>query len=213
MGANVKVKICGLSEPNSLHCAIQEGADFLGFVFYPNSPRYVSFEMLTYLSSLVPDHIRKVGLFVDPTDESIAHIVKYNLIDMLQLHGTETPERVFHIKQSFGLPVIKALLLHSPKDLCEVEAFESVSDWILFDSRPTNSNLPGGRGEAFDWDLLKGRSFSKPWMLSGGLTIDNVSNALSQLSPDAVDVSSGVEKTRGVKDISKIHSFIKSVKG
>ncbi len=206
------VKICGLSTPDTLQTAIEAGARFVGFVFYPRSPRNVSFDIAWNLARAVPTGVRSVGLFVDPEDALLERILTGIQLDMVQLHGEETPERVAQIKAQYSMPVMKAIRVSTAQDLEGVEAYEAVSDWLLFDAKPENATLPGGTGQSFDWNILKGRMFKKPWMLSGGLTADTVQKALRILKPDAVDVSSGVESVPGQKDPEKIKSFIKAVK-
>lgn len=206
------VKICGLSEPETLKAAILAGARFVGFVFYPPSPRFVDFDIAYELARQVPTGVRSVGLFVDPSDEELHRITSSIQLDMIQLHGNETPRRVAEVKAKTNMPVMKAIRVATESDLEGIEGFEAAADWLLFDSRPPKADLPGGTGESFDWSILKGREFKKPWMLGGGLNEGNVKEALSILSPTAVDVSSSVEVSRGVKDAGKIKSFIQCVK-
>ena len=206
------VKICGLSEPETLKTAIEAGARFVGFVFYEPSPRYVSFDIAWNLARAVPTSIRSVGLFVDPDNALLERVLTGIQLDMIQLHGNETPGRVAEIKDKYKMPVMKAIRVREESDLDGIEGFEAAADWLLFDSKPEQATLPGGTGHKFDWSLLEGRSFSKPWMLGGGLTPENVADALTQLSPDAVDVSSGVESAPGQKDSRKIKAFIDTVK-
>ncbi len=206
------VKICGLSTPETLQTAIESGARFVGFVFYPPSPRHVSVDIAANLARSLPTGVRSVGLFVDPDDETLVKVTGSVPLDMIQLHGDETPERVSAIKALTHLPVMKAIRVASAADLEGVEEFENVADWLLFDTKLENADLPGGTGHSFDWNILAGREFKKPWMLAGGVTAENVTEALSILSPNAVDVSSGVESSRGVKDSEKIRTFIQAVK-
>lgn len=205
------VKICGLSEPDTLRAAVESGARFVGFVFYPPSPRNVSFDIAWNLARTVPTGVRSVGLFVDPNDALLAHILTGIQLDMIQLHGDETPERVAEIKAKYNMPVMKAMRVETAADLETAPGYEAVADWLLFDAK-VPGDLPGGTGHSFDWTILKGQSFQKPWMLGGGLNAQNVTEALSVLKPDAVDVSSGVESTRGVKDAGKIKAFIEAVR-
>ncbi len=207
-----EVKICGISEPHSLEVAIKAGARFIGFVFYPPSPRAISFETAYQLARTVPTGVRSVGLFVNPADDFLDYTLGGIGLDMIQLHGDEPPERVAAIKSRYNIDVMKAIRVAGPEDLKILENFEDVADWILFDSKPAQADLPGGTGESFDWNILSGRHFKKPWMLGGGLDVSNVTQALSTLNPNAIDVSSGVEKARGVKDPNKINAFIQAVK-
>ena len=205
-----KVKICGLSTPETMTAAIENGADFIGLVFYPPSPRHVEIEVAKYLTSQVPDNTEIVGLFVNPNDQTLLEVLNDVPLSMIQLHGGERPERVREIKKIFGLPVMKSISIESAADLGKAVEYEEVADWLLFDAK--GEELPGGNGIAFDWNILKDYSGPKPWMLAGGLTPDNVADALAILSPDAVDVSSGVESAPGQKDADKIESFLKGVK-
>ncbi|HOO81212.1 MAG TPA: phosphoribosylanthranilate isomerase [Alphaproteobacteria bacterium] len=206
------VKICGLKDPENLSAATSAGARYVGFVFYPPSPRNIAADSAKELSLTLPTGVKAIGLFVNPTNEQLEHILGIVPLDMLQLHGSESPERVQQIKDKFAMPVMKATKIREPADLETVPAYEETADWLLFDSRPEAATLPGGTGHSFDWSLLAGKTFSRPWMLSGGLTPENVAEALSQLSPTAVDVSSGVESAPGVKDPAKIKAFIDAVK-
>ena len=200
----VQVKICGIKAPDTLNAAIVEGARFIGFVFYPPSPRHIDIDTSKELILKLPTGVRSVGLFVDPTDEQLDNVLAHSPLDMIQLHGHETVMRTEQIKQKYALPIIKAFHVANVKDIEKAKSYENIVDWLLFDS-PT-----GGSGQSFDWKLLKGIEFSKPWMLSGGLTTENVKQALEVLSPNAMDVSSGVETRRGVKCPNKIKQFIKS---
>lgn len=206
------VKICGLSEPETLRAACENGARFVGFVFYPPSPRAVTIDTAYELARQVPTGVRSVGLFVDPSDVFLDQVTGAVQLDMIQLHGNETPQRITEIKQRTHMPVMKAIRVASRDDLADLDAIERAADWILFDAKPAGADLPGGTGERFDWNILKGLNFDKPWMLSGGLDAGNAAEALSTLSPTAVDISSGVESTRGVKDASKIKDFLDTLK-
>ncbi len=206
------VKICGLKDPDNLRVAIESGADFVGFVFYAKSPRNIDYYTAANLRQLTPAKVKTVGLFVNPTDEELEKFAAGLKLDLIQLHGDETPERVEQIKVRFGLPVMKAINFGSAKDLEQIPLYEGIADWLLLDSRPQGAKLPGGTGKTFDWKLLQDYKFGKPWMLSGGLHAGNVKQALSILKPDAVDVSSGVEIIRGQKDAQKIREFLAAVK-
>ena len=211
------VKICGLRDTETLSAALEAGADFIGLVFYPPSPRFVDVETAAGLADFIKSQsvskkILAVGLFVDPSDALLGEVLGRVAPDMIQLHGSETPERVLAVGETYNLPVIKALPVATELDFNLIAAYEAVADWLLFDAKPADSNLPGGTGKTFDWSLLEGRRFSKPWMLSGGLHAGNIADALRLLSPDAVDVSSGVESARGVKDVTKIKEFINKIK-
>jgi len=207
------VKICGLSTPETLDVAIEEGADMVGFVFFPPAPRHVSFDTARALGEHVGGRARKVALTVDADDATLAAIVESLRPDVLQLHGKETPERASFLKQRFGLPVIKALGIQASVDFDRVQNYASVADWVLFDAKaPAEATRPGGLGKSFDWTLLRGVMPGIPVMLSGGLSATNIEEALSVARVAAVDVSSGVESAPGVKDVGKIRAFIRAAR-
>ena len=202
------VKICGLSSPETLLAAIESGADMAGFVFFEKSPRHIDLETARTLGLLAQDRISKVALTVDADDAALQNIVEALAPDYLQLHGSETPARVAEVKARFGLPVIKAAGVATPADVEAARAYEGVADVILFDAKPApNAAVPGGAGVAFDWSLLSDVA-AEHWMLSGGLTPENVAEAMRLTGARAVDVSSGVERERGVKDAAKIAAFL-----
>ena len=204
------VKICGITEPQSLQACIDSGTRFVGFVFYEPSPRFVQTNTAWTLSQMLPTGVRSVGLFVDPDDVYINHITSTVALDMIQLHGNETPERVLQIKSYSKMPVIKAIDVAVSSDLDCIADYESIADWLLFDTKTKGQS--GGHGQVFDWTLLQNKTFQCPWMLSGGLNSQNIQQALSVLKPDAVDVSSGVEESRGIKSPKKITEFLNTVK-
>ncbi|MCX7898751.1 MAG: phosphoribosylanthranilate isomerase [Methylocystis sp.] len=202
------VKICGLSAPETLLAAIAAGADMAGFVFFEKSPRHIDLETARTLGLIAAGRIKKVALTVDADDAALDAIVDDLAPDLLQLHGKETPERVEAVKARFGLPVIKAIGVATTADVDAARAYERVADILLFDAKPVpGAAVPGGAGVAFDWDLLRSIS-AKKWMLSGGLDPDNVAAAIRRAGAKAVDVSSGVERERGVKDADKIAAFV-----
>jgi phosphoribosylanthranilate isomerase len=207
-----RVKICGLSDEESVRAAVDAGADFIGFVFYPPSPRNIRVTRAAELARLVPKGITTVGLFVNPTDDDLRESLDQLDLGMVQLHGDETPQRVAAIKEAIKPMVNKAIRIESDSDLKRIKEYEQVSDWLLFDSKNPDSNQRGGTGQAFDWNLLKDHQPEKNWMLAGGLDSSSVRSALAILSPTAVDVSSGVEHAPGRKDSSKIREFIAAVK-
>jgi phosphoribosylanthranilate isomerase len=206
----VQVKICGLTEPHGLTAAIEGGADFVGFVFHPASPRYVAPDVAAYLASYVPERTKKVGLFVNPDIAQVQQILQDVSLDIIQLHGNEPVEFIKELKIKTGLPIIKAVNVAAKNDLAAVPAYADVAQWILFDAKTDKG--AGGTGESFDWHILKDYPHKKPWMLAGGLNAGNIHAALSVLTPDAVDISSGVESARGVKDQAKIHEFLNLAK-
>lgn len=206
-------KICGLSTADALDAALAEHADFVGFVFFPPSPRNVPLDLARDLGTLVQGRAHKVALTVDADDAFHAAIVEAIKPDALQLHGQETAERVVALKERFGLPVIKAMPVGTRDDLGAVAAYAGVADWLLFDARaPKDATRPGGHGNTFDWTLLKNLDPRLRFMLSGGLGPGNVGQALAMTGAPAVDVSSGVEVRPGVKDPSKIADFIRAVR-
>ncbi|MBP2304792.1 phosphoribosylanthranilate isomerase [Azospirillum melinis] len=209
----VAAKICGLSEPESLRAAVAGGARYVGFVFYPRSPRAIAPAMAAELARLLPTGVRSVGLFVDPDDEFLEHVTGQVPLDLIQLHGAETPRRIAEIKARYALPVMKAVKIGGPEDLTLALEAAEVADRLLFDAKPPAkvSALPGGNGIAFDWTILAGRSWPRPWMLSGGLTVDNVAEAVRVTGATEVDVSSGVEDRPGHKDPALVRSFLSAV--
>jgi phosphoribosylanthranilate isomerase len=203
------VKICGLSTPEALDVALDAGADMVGFVFFLPSPRNVSLDTARALGVRVSGCAKKVALTVDADDAMLEAIVKSLQPDLVQLHGKETPARVAAIKARFKLPIIKALAIEAKGDFEQMKHYASVSDWILFDAKaPEHATRPGGLGKPFDWALVSGAIPGVPVMLSGGLTAENIDEALGVTHVPAVDVSSGVESSPGQKDLKKIREFI-----
>ena len=212
---NVKVKICGLSTPETLTAAVDAGADFVGFVFYGPSPRSLAPDDARALAAQVPAHVKTVALVVDASDEELAAIIDAISPDYIQAHGSETPERISEIRQRFGTPVIKAIKIRGPDDLATVSAYEETADLILFDAKAPDDRadaLPGGNGVAFDWTLLTPNATREPFMLSGGLDPDNLARAVETTGAVLVDVSSGVESAPGIKDINEIRRFLSTAK-
>lgn len=211
----VIAKICGLKTPEAVTAAIEGGASLLGFVFYDRSPRCVEPAAVKRLEARVPPAVQKVGLLVDESDARIAEILDGCDLDLLQLHGAETPERVAAIRARFGKQVIKAIAVSAAADLDRAAAYEGVADYLMFDAKPPKSMtgaLPGGNALSFDWKLLAGRRFRLPWLLAGGLTPDNVIEAVRISGAPMVDVSSGVEDRPGEKNLSKIKAFLDATK-
>ena len=210
---DLTVKICGLRTPETLHAAIEAGADWVGFVFFPKSPRYVSLDEAKALAPVVAGRAKKVALLVDPSDGLMADVIAALQPDFLQLHGHETPERISEIKQRFGVPLIKAVGIADQDDLTRAGAYESLVDWMLYDAKPPKQAvLPGGNGVSFDWTLLKETGKQHHFMLSGGLDAGNVANALAMTGAAGVDVSSGVESAPGIKDPERIKAFMTAVR-
>jgi phosphoribosylanthranilate isomerase len=208
----VEAKICGLSTPETVDAAVKFGARFVGFNAYPRSPRYVSTDVMRTLGARVPKGVMRVGLFVDPDDALLDERLAIGSLDMLQLHGRETAERVAAIKARTGKPVMKAINVAEAQDVERgIKAYAGVADRLMFDA--AEGTLPGGNAKAFDWTILSGRSVPLPWFLAGGLTPDNVAEAVQVTGARLVDVSSGVEAIRGVKSIELIRAFLERVRG
>jgi phosphoribosylanthranilate isomerase len=208
----VDVKICGITGGPALDAAIAGGARFLGFVFYPRSPRALTVEAAASLASRVPQTMTRVGLFVDEPDATMDAILRVVPLDMLQLHGRETPARVAELRRRFGRPVMKAITVAAAGDVDVASAFDGIADWLLFDAKAPpdmKGALPGGNALSFDWALLADRRWRRPWMLSGGLTVDNLAEAVRIAGAAVVDVSSGVEDRPGAKSPAKIAEFLK----
>tara|TARA_A100001011_G_C13923943_1_gene680310 strand:+ start:36 stop:683 length:648 start_codon:yes stop_codon:yes gene_type:complete len=209
-----KVKICGIREVRHLRAAVKSGASYVGFVFFEKSRRNVSIETAQRLARKVPKGVLKVALMVDPTDEFAFNILNHVPIDMLQLHGNETIDRVQRLKNISNLPIMKALGVNTKSDLAAIKKYEMVSDQILIDAKPpVESKVPGGLGKTFDWNILSEFQSKKPWLLAGGLTSKNVKIAIEKTGARQFDVSSGVEDECGVKSEEKIFEFINTLKG
>jgi len=210
---SLTVKICGLSTPEALDVALDAGADMVGFVFFPPSPRNLSFKTAAALESRVRGRARKVALSVDADDTLLAYVVDALGPDILQLHGSESPLRVAAIKARFKLPVMKAIPVETKGDLAAIARYAVVADRLLFDARaPREATRPGGLGKTFDWRLLENLAPGVPFMLSGGLDAGNVGEALRVTGAPGVDVSSGVERAPGEKDADKIRAFVRAAR-
>ncbi|HZL58735.1 MAG TPA: phosphoribosylanthranilate isomerase [Stellaceae bacterium] len=210
---SVLAKICGLSTAETVAAAVQGGAAFTGFVFFPPSPRHLTPEQAGPLVSAVPAGVTRVGVFVDPSDEFLEKVLVKSPLDLLQLHGEETPERAAAIKRRFGKKVMKAIKVASEADLQRAPGYFAAVDWLMFDARPPkDATRPGGNALAFDWELLHRRNWPLPWMLSGGLNAQNLGEAARISHATAVDVSSGVESRPGAKDGAKIREFLAQAK-
>ncbi len=206
--AKVRVKFCGLTRPADVDAAAAAGAAYVGFVFFPKSPRHLALDAARALALAVPAGVAKVALTVDLDDAGIDAILGTVPVDVLQLHGSETPARVAEVKARTGLPVIKAVGLAGPRDLAKLDSFLKIADQILVDAKaPKGAALPGGNGIAFDWELIAGRRWPLPWLLAGGLTPGNVAEAVRLTGARQVDVSSGVESAPGVKDPDRMAAF------
>jgi phosphoribosylanthranilate isomerase len=209
----VTVKICGLKTSEALEVALESGADLTGFVFFAPSPRNLGLAAAQRLGAQVKGRAGKVALTVDANDETLFNIVEALKPDMLQLHGSETPERVHVVRSRFGLPVMKALPIAQRSDLSPIRLYANVADRLLFDARaPQEATRPGGLGRSFDWSLLTGIDPAIKFMLSGGLDARNVAQALAITSAPGVDVSSGIERAPGEKDLDKIRDFVRAAR-
>ncbi|HEU4476727.1 MAG TPA: phosphoribosylanthranilate isomerase [Methyloceanibacter sp.] len=207
----VKVKICGVRTPAIVNAAAEEGADYVGLVFFAKSPRHLGFAQARDLALAARGKIGMVAVLVDPDDALVERVAETVLPDLIQLHGNETPERVAAIKARTSLPVLKAVGIAEATDVTKAGPFAGSADYVLFDAKADpGAALPGGNGVAFDWRAL--RSYSAPFALSGGLTPDNVAEAVRLTGAVLVDVSSGVESAPGVKDIELVRSFIRAAK-
>ena len=196
-----------------MDAAVTAGADLVGLVFFKKTPRYVTPAVAGGLAGRVPVGVLKVGLTVDATNDELAAITGNGAVDVLQLHGSETPERVAEVRRRFGLPVMKALPIAGPGDVEAARTYEGVADRLLFDAKPpSGAERPGGNALAFDWGLLAGTRWNVPWLLAGGLTADNVAAAIRVSGAPGVDVSSGVETAPGQKDAALIAAFVKAAK-
>lgn len=201
------IKICGLKTPEALDAAIKARADFAGFNFFPRSPRYVALNEATQLTARAEGRIGRVAVVVDADDQTIAEIIAAARLDALQLHGKETPERAAQIKARFGLPVWKALSVASQEDVARADAYAGAADLVLFDAKTPKNTLPGGMGLSFDWKLVANWKGPLAWGLAGGLTPENVAEAIRLTGTPLVDTSSGVESEPGVKDAGRIANF------
>ena len=209
MTADTRVKICGLTRPGDVDAAVVAGAAYVGFVFFERSPRNLELEQAALLAGRVPAGLCKVALSVNASDDALDQILARVPIDMLQLHGTENPDRVAEVREKYRLPVMKAVGVADEGDLASLQEFSAVADQLLIDAKPPkDATLPGGNGLAFDWRLIAGRRWAVPWMLAGGLTAGNVAEAIRLTGARQVDVSSGVETAPGVKDAGLIADFV-----
>ncbi len=209
MTSGIRTKICGLTRPEDVHACASAGATYIGLNFFPKSPRFVSFEAARDLAFEAPIGLAKVGLVVNADDTFLDDLMALVPLDFIQLHGSESPERVSEVRMRYGLPVIKAVGVADEQDVAALDLYAEVADQVLVDAKPPkNAVLPGGNGVSFDWRLISARRWPKPWLLAGGLTPDNVAEAIALTGTQQVDVSSGVESAPGVKDGGLIRDFI-----
>lgn len=210
----IRVKICGLRDSAHVRAAVRSGAAYLGFNFFGKSPRYVNISEASDLADAVPPGVARVALVVDADDAMLDALFESMGIDMFQLHGNESPDRVAEIRTRYGLPVMKAVGIRSEADLAGLEDHGRVADQLLVDAKPPEGAvLPGGNGLAFDWRLIAGRRWPVPWLLAGGLTPQNVGEAIRLTGARQVDVSSGVETAPGMKDEQLIADFVRAAQG
>jgi len=210
----VDAKICGVNSAEAVDASVKGGARFVGFNFFPKSPRYVSPDAARALVARVPERIGTVGVFVDPDDDALRQAIAAAGLTMVQLHGMEDPKRVAEVRAGFGIDVMKVIRVAGPDDLAPVPEYEPVADWLMFDAKPPKgATRPGGNAVAFDWRVLAGKSWQRPWMLSGGLDVANVAQAVRITGARCVDTASGVETAPGVKDPAKIGAFLEALKG
>lgn len=214
MPFEIKIKMCGLTRVGDVAAAVAAGADYVGLVSFPRSPRHLEIAEAAALARAVPEGITRVALVVDADDAALDALTGAVPINMLQLHGRETPARVSEIRARTGLPVMKAVGLATADDLPQIAGYEAAADQLLIDAKPPEGAArPGGNALAFDWALIAGRRWALPWMLAGGLTPANVAEAVQRTGARQLDVSSGIESTPGVKDASLMCAFTDAARG
>ena len=208
---NSQVKICGITTITDANFSISFGADYLGFILYPKSKRYVSYDNCKEIIDAIKDKIKTVAVTVDPSDDDILEINKLD-VDYIQLHGSETVERITEIKTKCTSPIIKAFGINTIDDLEQTTNYRDLSEFFLFDYKPSSTEMPGGNAKQFDWSIIDKSQVNKQFFLSGGLTLDNIENAVNTGITNFFDVSSGVESNPGVKDTEKLKKFINLIK-
>jgi len=210
----VAAKICGINDPAALDAALRHGARMVGFNSFAKSPRYVTPDQAAQLAARVPEEIERVGVMVDPTDAELERFIRAGRLTVVQLHGYESPARVAAIRETHGVKAMKVIRVATPEDLEAVAAFEPVADLLMFDAKPPReATRPGGNAVAFDWRVLAGRTWRRPWLLSGGIDAANVAKAVEITGARTVDVASGVEDRPGVKSAAKIREFLEVARG
>ena len=214
MSTDIRVKICGLTAAADVATAVAAGTAYVGFVFFEKSPRHVTVDAARALALSVPPGVAKVALTVDADNAALDALTGRVPLDMLQLHGEESPARVAEIRARYRLPVMKAIGVAEAADLAQVDVYAEVADQLLIDAKPPpGATRPGGNALAFDWRLIEGRDWPLPWLLAGGLTPDNVAQAVARTGARQLDVSSGVERAPGIKDAKLIRAFIDNARG
>lgn len=207
------IKICGLKTPEALEAALAQGASHVGFIFFRKSPRDIDPQAASVLRRIASGRAKAVAVTVDADDATLDEIVTVLKPDVLQLHGKETAERVAEVRARYGLPVIKAFSIREPGDLDAIQPYIGIADRFLFDAKPPKgSDLPGGNGVSFDWNILSSLDAKIDYMLSGGLNAGNIAEALAMTNAPGIDISSGVESAPGVKDVRLIEDFFKAVR-
>lgn len=213
MPSDIRIKFCGLTGPNDVPAAVAAGAAYVGFVFFPKSPRHLALDVAADMAASAPAGVAKVALTVNADDAMLDALTAAVPLDILQLHGSESPARVAEVKARYGLPVMKAIGIAEADDLPQIDAFAPVADQLLIDAKPPKgADRPGGNAVAFDWRLIAGRRWPLPWMLAGGLTPDNVAEAIRLTGARQLDVSSGVESAPGVKDATRMAAFAEAAR-
>ncbi|WP_113910635.1 phosphoribosylanthranilate isomerase [Roseovarius dicentrarchi] len=214
MSSDIRIKMCGLTQPADVANAVSAGAQYIGFVFFPRSPRNVSVDAAAVMAARAPQGVTCVALTVDADDAQLDALVAAVPLDMLQLHGSETPARVAALKARYGLPVMKAIGIAVQADLAQIDMYGDVADQLLIDAKPPKgAPLPGGNALSFDWSLIAGRDWTLPWMLAGGLTPANAAEAVQRTGATQLDVSSGIESAPGVKDAALMRAFVMAAQG
>jgi len=209
----IQAKICGLNDPDAVDAAVRFGARMVGFVWFPRSPRHVAPDQAAALAARVPDDIERVGVMVDPDDAALETFVRAARLSMVQFHGHESPARLVEVAERFGVRTMKVIRVAEAADLDAAAPYEPVADYLMFDAKPPReATRPGGNAVAFDWQLLSGRTWRRPWLLSGGLDASNVKEAAATTGARIVDVSSGIEDRPGVKNPRKIREFLEIVR-
>jgi len=209
----IAAKICGLNDVEGIDAALRHGARMLGFNAFPKSPRYVTPDRLAALAARVPDHVERVSVMVDPDDATLETWIRAGRLSIVQLHGNEPVARAEAIRDRYGVKVMKVIRVAEAADLDAAAAYEPIADWLMFDAKPPReATRPGGNAVAFDWRLLSGRTWRRPWLLAGGLDVDNVKEAVALTGTRFVDVSSGVESKPGLKDPAMIRAFLETVR-
>ncbi len=205
------IKICGITTPDALDTCVSHGAHFIGFVFHQASPRNIDIQQASLLASRLPASVRSVAVIVDPEDDFLDALTTQYRPNFIQLHGNESPTYIQYLRSKYGIPIIKALRIASTDDLKPAKDFANIAEMLLLDAKVSDPNIMGGSGHTFDWSFLKGFTPALPWFLSGGLNQDNIADAIRQTNAQYLDISSGVESSKGVKDNTKITTLLERI--